>query len=186
MRTNGFPKMFLAIGLLAGCVPSVNPVYRNEDLVYDPALLGVWSQPNSTETWEVTHRDGKSYRIVHTDAERRQGRFVGHLVDVEGTRLLDLAPDDTDRANSGIHQFHEVPIHTIYRVRRTQPTLELAAIDYKWLEKYLEDNPQSIPHARFDSRLLLTGSTGAVQAFVLAHKEMFTGAFNLQRREKRG
>ena len=79
------------------------------------------------------------------------------------------------------YKLHLVPIHTIDLVKRTEPNLELAAIDYKWLDKYLTDHPGAIQFATFNGRKMITAPTEDVQAFVLKHKEIFTSDFNLAR-----
>ena len=33
---------FSALLVLTGCVPSLQPLYTEEDLTFDPALLGTW------------------------------------------------------------------------------------------------------------------------------------------------
>lgn len=174
-----------ALALLAGCVPSLNPVYTEGQLVFDPNVVGVWVEAKSKNRWEFTKRDATSYRLVYTDKNGQQGRFVARLADVEGTLLLDLFPEKIDQDASGFYKFHLVPIHTIYRVRRTEPKLELAAIDYKWLDKHLTDHPDAVGFATFDDRKLITAPTGDVQAFVLKHKAMFTANFTLEREAAR-
>ena len=40
-------KLTVALGLvvlLAGCFPSLHPLYTEEDLVYDSALVGTWTE----------------------------------------------------------------------------------------------------------------------------------------------
>jgi hypothetical protein len=170
-----------ALTLLAGCVPSLNPVYLDDQLVFDANVLGVWEQPKSQNTWEFTKRDEKSYGLLYTEKDGRQGRFIARLAEVDGTRFLDLFPEETASDTSSFYKFHLVPIHTIYLVKRMEPNLELAAIDYRWLDKYLTDHPGAIQFATFNGRKMITAPTEDVQAFVLEHKEMFKGEFNLER-----
>jgi hypothetical protein len=95
--------------------------------------------------------------------------------------FLDLYPENAQVDASDFYKFHLVPIHTIYRVRSTQPKLELAVIDFKWLDEYLASHPEEIECATFNGRKLITAPTSAVQRFVLAHKEHFTSEFPLQK-----
>jgi hypothetical protein len=78
-----------------------------------------------------------------------------------------------------------VPIHTIYRLRRTPESFALFAIDYQWLDEYLTSHPQEIQFATFSDRKLITAATAAVQKFVVAHKDKFTSEFPLQKEEVR-
>ena len=171
------------IGLtaLAGCVPSLNPVYRPEDLVFDSSVVGMWTQTGEKARWEFTQRDDKSYRLLYTDNEGRQGRFVAHLAKIEGDLFLDLFPEEVEMGVNSFYKFHLVPIHTIYLVRQTKPGLELAAIDFKWLEEELNKQPATIQSSTFNGRKLITAPTDEVRAFIVKNKESFTGRFNLQR-----
>lgn len=172
------------VTLLAGCIPSLNQVYKEDQLVLDDAAVGVWAEPNSKAKWVFSKRDDKSYTLVYTDEDGRQGRFVARLANIEGILFLDLFPEEGKGNASGFYNFHLVPIHTIYLVRSTKPKLELAAIDFSWFQKYLTDHPEAIQNATFGGGKLLTAPTPDVQAFVLAHKDAFTSEFKLQRQGK--
>jgi hypothetical protein len=173
----------IALTLVAGCVPSLNPVYTDETLTFDMALLGVWNQPASKARWDFSKLDDKSYRLAYTDDDGQQGRFIGHLANLDGELFLDLYPEEVKTDANGFYKFHLVPVHTIYRVRKSQGQLELAAIDFKWLDEYLTANPGEIEYATFNGRKLITAPTASVQKFVMAHKDMFTGDFDLQKVE---
>jgi hypothetical protein len=173
------------LALIAGCIPSLNPLYTDETIVFEPALVGTWKQPQGAARWQFTKRDEKSYGLVYTDDQGQQGRFIGRLVRLEGELFLDLYPEDEQIDASGFYKFHLVPMHTIYRVRGPQPKLELAAIDFKWLDEYLAAHPQEIECATFSGRKLITAPTAEVQKFVLAHKDRFTSEFPLEKIEDR-
>jgi hypothetical protein len=169
--------------LLAGCIPSLNPVYTDQQLVFNSNLLGEWALADGKDKWEFSKRDDKSYQLVYTDADGHQGRFVARLADLNGSLFLDLFPVQTEDDAAGFYKFHLVPIHSIYRVIQAEPRqLKLAAIDYTWFDKYLTDHPGAIQFATFNGRKLITASTSDVQAFVLEHQEMFKGEFSLERR----
>lgn len=168
--------------VVSGCVPSLNPVYKDENLIFDATVLGIWAQPDSKARWDFAKRDEKSYRLIYTDDDGQEGRFIAHLASVEGTKFLDLFPEEVDTKSAGFYRFHLVPIHTIYLVKRTQPTLELTAIDYQWLDDYLTKNPDAVQCATFNGRKMITAPTEQVQAFVLAHQDRFTGKFDLERK----
>jgi hypothetical protein len=180
MWTSKYLVAVVAMGLLiAGCVPSLNPVYRASDLVFDESIVGVWTQDGAR--WDFKPRDAKSYHLVYSDKDGRQGKFIAHLANLDGDLFLDLFPEDSSAEDTGFYKFHLVPIHTIYRVKSTSPPLVLAAIDYKWLEAELDKRPQALPSSTFDGRRLITGSTDEVRAFVIKNKDRFTGDFRLER-----
>lgn len=171
----------IALTLLVGCVPSLNPVATEDQWIFDPGVVGVWVQPKAGDRWEFTKRDDTSYRLLYTDKDGQQGRFIAHLADVDGTQFLDLFPEEQNLDASGFYKFHLVPIHTIYLVKQTSPHLELAVMDYKWFNQYLIDHPDAVKSAKFNNRKMLTGPTAEVQKFVLENKAMFNGDVVLER-----
>ena len=171
----------LILAAVAGCIPSLNPAYKEENLVFNSKFIGAWSQPNSKAKWDFAKRDSKSYTLSYQDEEGRQGRFIAHLAKIEGTLFLDLFPEETDGGNNSFYKFHLVPIHTIYLVRETEPGLKMASIDFRWLDKYLDAHGDEIATAKFDGRKLITAQTEELQKFLVRHKEEFRGDFNLVR-----
>jgi hypothetical protein len=58
------------VSSLAACVPCLQPISTNRNLVDEPALVGVWATPESNETWTFSAGRDKSYRVVHLDSAR--------------------------------------------------------------------------------------------------------------------
>jgi hypothetical protein len=171
----------IGVLVVTGCIPSLNPIYQSENIVFDPSVIGIWKQPGSKETWQFSKRDDKSYNLVYTNEEGEQGRFIAHLADIQGIRFLDLFPDVGQQDATSFYKLHLVPIHTIYLVRRTQPNLELAATEYSWLDDYLTEQPSAIEHSSFNGRRFITAPTRQVQTFVISHLDAFTAPFQLER-----
>jgi hypothetical protein len=174
----------IGLTLISGCVPSLNPVYTDDTLAFEPALLGVWKQPSAKARWDFSKLDDTTYRLAYTDEEGQQGRFVGRLAKLDGELFLDLFPEEVKMEGNGFYQFHLVPIHSIYRVKQADGQLKLAAIDFQWLGGYLAAHPTEIECATFNGRRMITAPTAAVQKFVLAHKDKFTSDFDLRKIER--
>jgi hypothetical protein len=166
---------------LAGCLPSLNPVFRDQDLVFDPGVVGVWKQSGARDQWDFSKFGDKSYRLVYSDQDGHPGRFIARIADLGGIRFLDLFPEEMNADTNAFYKFHQVPIHTIYRIRTSDNKLQLAAIDYKWLEQILAEHPDAISCATFGGRKLITAPTEELQAFVLRHQDKFTATFDLVR-----
>jgi hypothetical protein len=174
----------IAATFIAGCVPTLNPIYTDKDLVFDPAVLGTWLQEKSSIEWKFSKRDDTSYDMVFTDNGGRQGHFIARLAKVQGTTFLDLYPQEPDLDTTDFYKLHLLSIHTVYLVKATEPNLQLAAIDGKWLQTYLTENPSAIQHAEFDKGKLITAPTAELQAFLVEHKDKFTGDLKLVRAKK--
>lgn len=180
MKTSSKLISLLAIALLLGCLPTVNPVYTEKDLIFDEAILGVWNQDSGASSWDFSKKDDKSYLLQYTDKDSRTGRFVAHLAEIKGTKFLDLYPVKQEE-ESGFYTFHTVPLHTIYRVVQTEPELKLAGIDYNWFKEYINEHPGALQMLTINDRKIVSSSTKELQAFVIEHKERFTAEINLRR-----
>jgi hypothetical protein len=181
MKPKSLFWLLTSLILFGGCLPSLNAVFTDEDLVFDPSVVGVWTQPGAKAKWDFAQRDEKSYALVYTDNDGRQGRFVGHLAAIEGLLFLDLYPEKIEADANPFYSFHLAPLHTIYLVRQTEPRLQLAVIDYSWLDEFLAKHPDAIQHAVFNGRKLITAPTEDVQAFVVEHADAFRVEFKLER-----
>jgi hypothetical protein len=169
----------VALVVAAGCLPLAQPVYHEADLVFDPAVLGRWQQQDSNATWNFSRSEGKEYELVYTDNDGRSGRFIAHVAEFGGVRVLDLFPVKEEVAANEFYKFHLMPIHTAYLMRKTDSGMELAGFDLNWLKEYLTSNPSALEHTSFDGQLLITASTDEVQAFILEHQAQFSGVFTL-------
>ena len=81
--------------LVIGCIPSLNPIYREKDIVFKPELLGTWTEgSDEDEAWVFERGEDQSYKLTYTDEEGREGEFVVHLADIKGHLFLDFFPGD--------------------------------------------------------------------------------------------
>ena len=180
----------LALALLAGCVPSLHPLYTEKDLVFDPTLVGTWVQKDGKDTWQFEKAGEKSYTLTETDEKGRVGRFKAHLVGVKGHFFLDLYPDPEgpDVEMNALLAAHVVPAHLIFHVKQTTPTLMMRTLNPSWFKTFVEENPEAIKHERTDEgNVILTAKAAELQPFLVDHlkeKKAFGGWMTLTRRAK--
>lgn len=152
--------------LLVSCVPSVNPFYRADDVVYEPALVGEWL--DGDETWEFErYQDEDSYRLTYSDGDD-SGSMRATLFRLGDHRFLDLIAENIEFADDQweLIEFSVFPGHVVMHVAEIGPSLRLALFDLDWIEALLESNPRALEHTVFDDRILLTGSTRELQQFL--------------------
>lgn len=81
-------------GLLhAGClVSSLHPIYGDDDIVFDEALLGTWEHRETEVSIVVTRGSWKSYEAAYSD---RFGttRFTLHLTAIGRARFVNVRPE---------------------------------------------------------------------------------------------
>ena len=181
MNANIFRTTLVGTLFLAGCVPTLNSVYTEADLVFKSSVLGVWKQGNTKATWEFTKHGEKEYRLVITDKTGKSGRFIAHFARIDDTTFLDLTVEKPKTGANTFYQYHLLPIHSVYMVKKLEPNLQLATFDIRWLNRYLKSHPDSIQHSTQGNRKLITAPTKKLQAFLLEHKDRFTTQFNFKR-----
>ena len=172
--------MTLAFTLLvaAGCVPSLNPLYTEKDLVFEPALVGVWTENDEAkDTWAFEKQGENGYRLIYTN-DGKTGEFEARLLKLGGTLFLDFYPDEAglkDLTRNDFYKSHLVPAHSFAKVMQIEPTLQMALLDPDWVKKLLEKNPGAIAHGQVaEDRIVLTAPTKELQKFVVQYaKEAF-------------
>ena len=173
----------LALLLATGCiVTSVNPLCTEKDLVFDPALVGAWSEGEGKDTWAFEKAGAKRYKLLHTDEKGRTGEFEAHLLKLDKYQFLDLhLIDPGEKEEWQINQLAALAIimrpgHLFFKISQIQPALQVSALSEDWLNKLLEKDPRAIQHERIhfgtnDHRNVLTASTKDLQKFILKYVE---------------
>ena len=179
----------LIVLFATGClVRSLNPLYTEKDVIFDPALIGVWEPDyGDKEKWEFQKGEGKSYKLIHTDKHTNRAIFEVHLVKLGSWKFLDIfvvsfeddSGKDIGEKLNYFGLFHLWPVHTFMRVDSIGDELKLRWFNLDWLSGKLKENPKAIQHLRFgkesDNDILLTASTYELQDFILQNVE--TDAF---------
>ncbi|MEO8520911.1 MAG: hypothetical protein ABI603_06085 [Acidobacteriota bacterium] len=132
------------IGLLLGSqgclVVSLNPVYDEESIGFDPGLLGGWQDSDDNSSLQIDRGEWKSYRI-HYVHPIENGDVTGYLTSIGDARYLDLMPaSGVDRGS------FLVPVHVSLRLTLDGDRLELAPLSYDWFTARLRARP-GIPAA---------------------------------------
>ncbi len=152
---------------LAGCVPSLHPIYKPADLVEKPAIVGTWTVEQ--EIWRFAAGADKRYDVTYLDKDNKTGRFDGHLAMIGEQLFLDLFPKEPEIDAGEYYKIHLVPAHSFLRVDQVEPTLKMAAMNPEWIKKYLAEHPDAVKHDKSDDGdILLTADTAGLQAFLKA------------------
>jgi hypothetical protein len=161
--------------LFCACIPSVNPFYSEKDITFDTRLVGEWQEKDAQgepQVWKFDANGTNAYQLTVTEPKGKTGKFDALLFQIKDQSFLDLIAADCNYATNqadlvGVSMF---PGHLLVRVVQLEPDLKLAMTDFDWLEKYLKQNPDALPHRADASRgILLTASTRELQKFVINH-----------------
>jgi hypothetical protein len=174
MKTHNLIALTAAAVLLCSCIPSVNPFYTDQDVVFDARLLGEWQEKDKSDNpdvWEFESTTNKMYKLTITEKEGKRGRFNAHLFQYKQEYFLDLIPDDCHYATNqaDLVAASMYPGHLLVRVPQIEPELKLAFFDFGWLGKFIEKNPKALAHHKEGDHIVLTAGTRDLQRFVLKH-----------------
>ena len=172
--------------LSAGCVPSLNPLYTEQDLIYDNSLVGVWVDKEAGETWAFSNNGKLEYKILHTEVDGRNGEFSARLVRVENEIFLDIVPIKTGFAQSDFYQGHFFATHTFMHISRKGSNVQIAVLEPKWLKEVLAERPDAIRHEKINGEIVLSASPKEMQEFLLSNlktHEAFSKPLELTRKK---
>jgi hypothetical protein len=155
--------------LAAGCVSSLNALYTEQDIIFDPDLIGVWTDRDSKETFELTKSGEKQYRLVYTDEEGKSGEFVAHLLKIADKKFMDLTPVKPALSQNDFYREHFVVVHSFAQITETGSTVQISFLEPDWLKTMLVKNPTAIRHEKLGDEIFITASPKELQKFLLAH-----------------
>ena len=89
MKKTLLPVALIVLCGLVGCLPtSINPLYTDKDLVFDPALVGVWRDKDDPKgTWTFEKAGEKSYKFVYAESDGKVGQFDARLKEDRGRAI---------------------------------------------------------------------------------------------------
>ncbi len=188
MKTKWWIGLVAAV-LIAGCVPSIHPWFKDEDVVFEEKLLGVWEQENENNIWVFEKGDGekKEYRLTILSKEKIPSVFQATLFKLDGKFYLDSFPGSESLRNTNeFFQTNIIGVHQLYRLDSIEPTMQFRILNPDTIGKMLKEKPDLIAHEspRDDEAVLLTAATEKLQKFISDHadEEKFLSETNTLKR----
>jgi hypothetical protein len=146
----------------------------------------VWTDKDSTETWELTKANEKQYKLIITDEDGKTGEFTAHLLKIDGKTFMDLMAVEPVLTQNDFYKEHFMPTHTFAQISQTAPTVQISFLEPKWLGKFLAKKPSAIRHEKMGEKMFLTASPKELQKFLLAHlntEGAFSKPFSFKRKQ---
>jgi hypothetical protein len=182
LRKNLLPVLALAALIVSGCkdIVSVYPFYTEKDLVFEPALVGVWieeGKTNGVEGMEFTKASGRKYMLAGYPAEGTNScSCETNVFEVCLFRLKaglfmdwDMTPEKS--------QCTSIPQHHLFKVTELGSALEMKGLNYDWLRPFLKQHPKALRHilknhSDKDSDIILTADTRELQQFLIKYSNV--------------
>lgn len=165
----------LAVSLLAaGCAtPSVHPIYTDDTLVTDPAVVGTWKQPGERPTYTLTRVGDGYHMVVKSDDPRdpEQWEFAVRLTQIGAHRYADVTAVEEERE---AHEDHWgplfVPTHMFCRYALERDALDVWMLSRAWLRKAAGDGTVALASTPLNKdTTLITAETLQLRAFLEKH-----------------
>lgn len=163
--------IILATLSLSGCILSVYPLYTEQQVVSDPALVGTWQEPDGDSQWTFSGGEKGHYEVV-IDGDP----LKGVLLELDRVRFLDLFPGERTKNQGEWFELHFAPAHSFFRLQLKGDDLELTMMNPNLLEELLDKDPKALAHKpqKVDGGPgILTANTAELQTFIKAHPDLF-------------
>jgi len=164
---------YLLALILGGCVPSLHPLFTENELIFDANLVGIWAPVDSNETWEFKpsgKSDSNSYECIYIENNGKSGGFYAGLGNLGDNMFLDIYPKELNLSENDFYKTHFVAAHSFMRAQLTKDSLELRVMNPGNLDKLLKSDPGIIKHERLESGgIVLTAPTKELQKFMLKY-----------------
>ena len=116
MRSISTSFILISALFVAACIPSLNPLYTEADLITDPALIGTWEDKETGETWTFSSCEKLKYSLVHIDSDGRKGEYDARLVKVGDKRFLDIVPVRSAIPQNDLYKDRFIATHTFIHI----------------------------------------------------------------------
>jgi hypothetical protein len=167
-------------------VVSLQPVYDEEAITWDPALLGTWQSQDDETVLRIEQDEWRSYRI-HYQHPIESGDLTGYLTSVGDELYMDVMPARGEDRGAFV-----VPVHAAIRVRTSNGRLELTPLSYDWfLDRTAKGAPVPGLSVTLDQKqnTLITSASAALRRWLAQQPRdgpMFGGTTVFVRRKAEG
>jgi hypothetical protein len=175
--------MLIIIVVVVSCIPSLYPLYRDKDLIFDERLLGLFNTDGDNtdgDTWEFDSldwrledksgsdwdkfRSGKTYKLIALEDDKR-AEFAVHLIKLGKNYYLDFFPVKYNIPHVML-DMQLMPAHIFGKIEFVDNNIVMNWFDGEFLTNMIDSNKVKISHKMLENSILLTANTEELQKFV--------------------
>ena len=181
---------FLII-FLSSCLKTLHPIFTENDIVYEPKLLGSWKTDNQGNKGtalitnlaaensirlpeKISAIKQKGYLVINIDEKGTiTSQHIAFLARIGKHHYFDYYPADT-KEHRKLDEFfglHFVKMHTSYRVEILEDGgFELSQLDEGFITNLIEEKKIRISHETDgDDNIVITASTKELQQYLFKY-----------------
>ena len=122
-----FVALLVLCATSSGClVLSLQPVYDDDWIAWDPGLIGTWYDADDKVTLQIDAAEWRSYKL-HYDHPSEKGDLTAYLTTIGDEHYLDVAP-----LRGEDHGSFLVPVHAVLGIALDGDELTLTPLAYDW------------------------------------------------------
>lgn len=145
-----------------GCpARSVYPLFTEKNLVFNPGLVGAWTDRDNKETYFFQKAEGKNYAVIVCKENGDTSHYEVQLGQIGKAWFLDSYPNEDTK------DFQLVPTHIISKMRLNGDTLIFASLESDYVKKFIETKKLNLPYTTQKGDIILTTTTDELQQLVL-------------------
>ena len=169
LRLVSIVLVLVFVPLLSSCyVLSLNPLVPPDSAVLEEHITGKWHMENRHMLDVKSNSDG-CYSIEYSSSDEKAAHLQGCMGLFDGELVLDLRPDDKwleEHIPEGLYGFF-ISGHAFLRVRASDDTLQLQAMDVGWLKNAVGKKKAKLTISPSGSdEMILTGGTEELRRFL--------------------
>ena len=153
----------------ANQVQSVNPIFTEQNIVLMPQAVNRWLNHQDHNFQITIKRTGDNFYLLQYGDTYNPSKYEAVFVSIGNAILLDIAPIIPDTLGDGDYRKQILPMHSFYKVKIENNSLELSELNYEWFVSALSKNRLLFPHTWVSDGLLITASSGELYRFIGEH-----------------
>ena len=171
---------------LPGCLLTFYPIYGLKDVVYDPAYLGIYVNPDPEDGQaDVLHMErldasgvqvpagissirSKGYLVKFAEKDGAiTSQFIAFMVVLKGNYYIDFYPHHQGLKKFGAYGELKIPMHAVYRISlEDKKKLTLRRFDQEFLNELIQKRQIRISHEKIGEKLVVTATTSELQQYI--------------------
>lgn len=153
-------SLVISLSLLGCPVRSIYPLFTENDITFNPGVVGAWVDKEQDQTYLFQKGKGKNYTVILMD-KRDTVQYKVQLGQIGKFWFLDSYPmkDPED--------YHAISTHIFSKMWLLGDTLKYAPLESDSLKKLIETGNLKVSVALLEDDFILTASTKELQQVIL-------------------
>lgn len=144
-----------------GCpARSLYPFFEERNLVFNPGLVGAWTDQEKKETYFFQKGEGKNYDVIICEESGDTTHYTAQLGQIGKVWFLGSCPKDD------IKDFQLVPTHIISKLLLNGDSLIFATLESDYVRKFIDSKKIKISYVTQKEDIILTAPTEELQQLI--------------------